>query len=126
MRAAIGLIVLMSLTSIARADGTKPDIYGVASKVKSADDAAKKRGILGSMFVEAPKDAKYAYDKAAVRITAKTKLQKQNGKVVEDATIADIKEGTRLSAWFDSGVDNSKPVQATAVRVLIFPKVIAN
>ena len=84
--------------------------------------AAKKQGILGSMFVEAPKDAKYAYDKAVVRMTTKTKFQKQNGKLVEDAKFEDIKNGMKVSIWFTGPVAESDPVQATAGTVLIFPK----
>src|SRR3954452_20022527 len=121
MRTLISLVVLIALAAPARADGTKPDIYGAASKVKPADDEAKKRGLVGSLFVEAPKDAKYAYDKAAVRFTDKTKFQKQNGKLVEDAKLEDIKEGTMISIWFTGPVAESYQVQAIAGKVLIFP-----
>jgi hypothetical protein len=121
MRAAICVTALGLLTSVARADGTKPDIYGAATKVKASDNMARKQGILGSMYVEAPKDARYAYDKAAVRITAKTKFQKQNGKLVEDAKFDDIKDGMMVSIWFTGPVAESYPVQATAGKVLIFP-----
>jgi hypothetical protein len=107
-------------TPSAIAQGTKPDIYGSASKVKAADDGNKK-GIVGSMLVVKPKDANYAYDKAVVYITVKTRIQKQNGKLVEEAKFQDIREGMRVSVWFDAGVDDSDPVQATAVKVLIFP-----
>jgi Protein of unknown function (DUF3221) len=122
MRLLTSLVLLGLLTSFARAQGTKPDIYGTASKVKASDDDAKKHGILGSMFVEAPTDAKYAYGKAFVRMTTKTKFQKQNGKLVEDAKFEDIKNGMKLSIWFDGPVAESDPVQATAGTVLIFPK----
>ena len=91
------------------------------SKVKAADAEAKKQGVVGSLFVEAPKDAKYPYDKASVRITDKTKFQKQNGKLVEDAKFEDIKEGTMISIWFTGPVAESYPVQAIAGKVQFVP-----
>lgn len=121
MRFKLSLILVLALTIRVNAQETKPDIHGPADKVTAANDAAKKNGILGSMLIEAPKEAKFAYDKAFVRVNNRTKIQKMNGKLVEDAKFEEIKNGVKISVWFTGPVAESYPVQATAGKILIFP-----
>lgn len=121
MRFMLSLMLVLALTIRVNAQETKPDIHGPADKVTAANADAKKIGIIGSIFVEAPKDAKLAYDKASIRVLAQTKIQKMNGKLVEDAKFDEIKNGVKVSVWFTGPVAESYPVQATAGRILIFP-----
>jgi uncharacterized protein DUF3221 len=117
MRLPITLMLLLALTIRADAQDKPPHIHGLADKVKASAD-----GKGGSIYVEAPKGAKFAYDKAMVRVNDKTRIQKMNGKLVEDATFAEIKNGTKVSIWFTGPVAESYPVQATAGRIIIFPE----
>lgn len=108
--------VLIGLTtSLAVADEKKPDIQGTSSKIRANDAAGK----TGSMLVEAPKGAKFAFDKAMIRVDAKTKIEKANGDKFEEAKFTDIKEGTKVSVWITGPVAESYPVQATAGRIVI-------
>ena len=121
MHRTLPLMLVLALTIRASAQEAKPDIHGPADKVTAANDATKKNGILGSMLIETPKDAKFAYDKAFVRVNNKTKIQKMNGKLVEDAKFEEIRNGVKVSVWFTGPVAESYPVQATAGRILILP-----
>lgn len=116
MRACMLVGLLIATTASLSAQETKPDIHGPADKVKVAAD-----GKGGSLYLEAPKDAKFAYDKAMIRINEKTKIQKMNGKLVEEAKLDEIKNGVKISVWFSGPVAESYPVQATAGKILIFP-----
>jgi hypothetical protein len=121
MRLLASLTLIVASTANLWAQGTKPDIYGKADKLKPATEEAKKNGAVGSLFIEAPKDAKYNYDKAMVRITAKSNIRKMNGKIEEEAKFEDIKKGGMVSVWFTGNVAQSYPVQVTALKILIFP-----
>lgn len=116
MRILLSLMLFGALTIRGNAQDTKPDISGPADKVKVAAD-----GKGGSIYVETAKDAKFTYDKAMIRINDKTRIQKMNGKLVEDAKFAEIKNGVKISVWFTGPVAESYPVQATAGRIIIFP-----
>jgi Protein of unknown function (DUF3221) len=123
MRFVSSLLLVVVLAIRVEAQETKPDIHGSADKVTAANDAAKKNGILGSVYVEAvrDRDVRPVYDKAFVRVNNKTKIQKMNGKLVEDAKFEEIKNGVKLSVWFTGPVAESYPMQATAGKILIFP-----
>ncbi len=117
MRMLLTLMLLLAPTIHANAQDKAPDIHGIADKVKTSVD-----GKGGSIYVEAPKGAKFAYDKAMIRVNDKTKIQRMNGKLVEDAKFAEIKNGVKVSVWFTGPVAESYPVQATAGRIIIFPE----
>ena len=63
----------------------------------------------------------YDYDKASIRITDKTKIQIQDGKLVKDGKFEDLMKGGKVSVWFSGPVAESYPVQAMAGKILIFP-----
>ncbi len=97
----------------------KVDCRGSITRLSPANDAAKQRGILGTLLVEGRRDPGVAYDKASVRITTKTTIEKQVGKERKPATFADLKKGARVEMTFTGAVAESYPVQATAAAVLI-------
>lgn len=95
----------------------KVDVRGAVGQVSPSP--ANKAGVLGSILVEGVKEKTTRYDKAAVRITAKTTIEKVVGKKRQRATFADLKEGVRVEAIFTGPVAESYPVQATAKAILI-------
>jgi hypothetical protein len=64
-------------------------------------------------------DRDTAYDRAIVKITTKTKIEKLVGDKTMPATFDDLKKGSKVEAWFDGPVAESEPVQASAGRVLV-------
>jgi beta-N-acetylhexosaminidase len=97
----------------------KVDVRGTVSRVAASDDEAKKAGRLGSILVEGVKDATTAYDKASVKVTDKTKIEKLVGKERKAAKFEDLKKGSKVQALFTGPVAESYPVQATAKEILI-------
>src|SRR5262245_40134409 len=76
----------------------KVDVRGTIARVTPA--AKNTAGVLGTVRVEGVKDKTTNYDKASVRITEKTKIEKVVGKKREAATFADLKEKVRVEALF--------------------------
>jgi beta-N-acetylhexosaminidase len=97
----------------------KVDIRGVITNVRAAEAEAKKQGTLGWIRVEGVKEKDTAYDKASVRITDKTRIEKLAGKEKKAAAFGELKQGVRVQAVFTGPVAESYPVQATAKEVLI-------
>jgi beta-N-acetylhexosaminidase len=97
----------------------KVDVRGKVSNVTAAADDLKKQGILGTVLVEGDKDKTVSYDKASVRITDKTKIEKLDGKERKEAKFDDIKKGAVVEATFTGPVAESYPVQAAAKSILI-------
>lgn len=97
----------------------KADIRGTATRVSLADEAARKRGILATILVEGAKEKTTSYDKASIRITDKTKLEKRVDKERKTCKPEDLKVGCKVQAIFTGPVAESYPVQATAREVLI-------
>lgn len=97
----------------------KADVRGKITTVRESDAVAKKAGNLGSILIEGTKDKDTSYDKASVRITDKTKIEKIDGKEKKAAKFEDLKKGAKVQAVFTGPVAESYPVQATAKEVLI-------
>jgi len=116
MRCTLSLLLVLVATIPVNAQDTRPDISGPADRVKIAAD-----GKSASIYVEAPKDAKFTNDKAFISINDKTKIQKMNGKLIEDAKLDEIKNGVKVSVWFTGPVAESYPVRGTTGRIIIFP-----
>lgn len=77
------------------------------------------RATAGSVLVEErPADTAGSL-KAAVRLTSATTVWKVSGGSQHAATRADLREGLRVSVWFDGPVLTSYPVQAGAKAILI-------
>jgi hypothetical protein len=116
----IPLLTLIAVGALALAsaaqDGAKVDIRGKVTKFSVVKP--NNAGILASVMVEGKKENSN-YDKAAVKITNKTKLEKLVGKERRPATLEDLKEGVQVEAKFTGPVLQSYPVQATAAEVLI-------
>jgi beta-N-acetylhexosaminidase len=97
----------------------KVDVRGKVTTVTAAADDVKKQGLLGTLLVEGDKDKAVTYDKASVKVTDKTKIEKLDGKDRKEAKFEDIKKGARVEATFTGPVADSYPVQATARSILI-------
>jgi beta-N-acetylhexosaminidase len=97
----------------------KADIRGRVTNQTAAGEEARKKGVLGTLLIEGAKEKDTGYDKAYVRVTAKTKVEKLDGKERKPARFEDLKKGARVQAVFTGPVAESYPVQATAAAVLI-------
>ena len=118
--AALGLLALaLPLTSAGQGDADKVDIRGLITQASPAKEDAQKKGLLGSIRVEGAKEKDIGYDKASVRVTDKTKIEKLVGKERKPARFDDLKKGCKVQALFTGPVAESYPVQATAKEILI-------
>src|SRR5262245_54643006 len=125
LRKVCGLALLAALAAggvrYAAADPEPPgkaDVRGSVANVSAANDDAKKPGTPGTVLVEGAKEKDTQYDKASVRITEKTKIEKLVGKERKPAKFEDLKKGAKVQASFTGPVAESYPVQATAKDVL--------
>jgi hypothetical protein len=110
-----GLVFLSSV--LAQENTDKADIRGLITKVNSPAKGGKE--ILATLLVEGKKEKTTQYDKAYVKITAKTTVEKRVGMKKESAKVEDLKVGTKVQADFTGPVAESYPVQATALKILI-------
>jgi beta-N-acetylhexosaminidase len=99
------------------------DIRGTVTMVTPASEEAKRKGTLATLLVEGTKDKTTSYDKAAVRITTQTKVEKLVGKDRKPAKVEELKKGCKVQALFTGPVAESYPVQATAQEILIVEEV---
>src|SRR5262245_2764894 len=99
----------------AKDTAAKPDIRGTIEKV-TVSDPAKGVDVLRVLRVGGPQRKDTTYDKAIVRVTSKTKIEKTDGK---DAQAGDLKEGDKVEVWFTGPVARSYPPQATADRAVL-------
>jgi hypothetical protein len=113
-----GLVLLTTATAADPAKD-KVDVRGTITRVTPVDEAGQKAGRLGVILVEGVKDATTEHDKASVRVTNKTRIEKLAGKERKPAKFADLKKGVRVQARFTGPVAESYPVQATAGEILI-------
>lgn len=128
MRACVkasGLLALCASLAIvaaswgAAAQQEKVSARGTVTKVTPAADAAKDRGILVIVRIEGPRDKAVEHEKAVVKVTTKTKLEKMAGGKKVEAKVEDLKEGVKVESVFTGPVLESFPVQATAGSLLI-------
>jgi hypothetical protein len=106
----------------AYAKDEKISIRGMPVSVSPANDDAKKTGVLGTVLMEGAKDKDTEYDKAEVKVTKATKIFKMVGKDLKPATFEDLKSGVKMEIQFVGPVGESFPVQATAGKIVIFPR----
>jgi beta-N-acetylhexosaminidase len=118
--ALLGLTLAVALGLIpAAAQDSKADIRGMVTNVSAANEEAKKKGTLGSILVEGAKEKDTTFDKASIRVTDKTKIEKLVGKERKPAKFDDLKKGAKVQALFTGPVAESYPVQAMAKEILI-------
>jgi hypothetical protein len=85
------------------------DITGVVRDLTPGGDAATV-----VLLVVADPGVTGSYDRASVRVTAKTTVWASAGTGTEELTAADLAEGQRVAVRFTGPVAESYPVQATA------------
>jgi hypothetical protein len=100
----------------------KVSIRGTPASVSPADEDGKKSGILGTMLIEGKKDKDTEYDKAMVKVTKATKIFQLVGKDLKPASFDDLKPGVRMEIEFSGPPDGSFPVNATAGKIVIYPR----
>jgi beta-N-acetylhexosaminidase len=99
-------------------DKRKADIRGIITSVSITDE--KKN--LGRLRVEGKIESDTGFDKAMIRVTATTKLERSvKGKSVP-ASISEFKEGLQVEAGFEGPVAESYPVQVNAGWLLLLEK----
>lgn len=113
-----GLVVVVLLAP-AGADEKKVSIRGALASAGAAGEDEKKTGLLGTLLVEGSKDKDTEYDKATVKVTKGTKIYRQVGKELKEASFDDLKGGVKVEIWFQGPVAESFPVQATAGKIVI-------
>src|SRR5262245_31018703 len=98
------LTLFVAAGSLTAQDGTKADVRGTISSVT----ASKAKDVLGSIRVEGKVEKGLTtYDKASIRITTKTKIEKLEGTTRKAATVEDLKVGARVQATFVGPVAES-------------------
>jgi hypothetical protein len=107
------------LLAPAAADEKKVSIRGSLASAGQASEEEKKTGLLGNLLVEGAKDKDAEYDKAMVKVTKGTKIYRQIGGELREASFDDLKGGTKVEIWFQGPVSESFPVQATAGKIVI-------
>jgi hypothetical protein len=107
------------LLAPAAADEKKVSIRGSLASAGQASEEEKKTGLLGNLLVEGTKDKDAEYDKAMVKVTKGTKIYRQIGGELREASFDDLKGGVKVEIWFQGPVAESFPVQATAGKIVI-------
>lgn len=108
------LILTMILNSSADAQtGARQHMRGKIASVKRAN-ASDKDKLLATIFVKKTSDSESTIDKAYLLITPETKIYEQNGDVVTDAKLSDIKKGVVILAHLSN-----------APTIMIYPMRIA-
>ena len=107
------------LLAPAAAEEKKVSIRGSLASAGQASEEEKKTGLLGNLLVEGMKDKDAEYDKAMVKVTKGTKIYRQIGGELREASFDDLKGGTKVEIWFQGPVAESFPVQATAGKIVI-------
>lgn len=118
----LGLAAFATVIPAYADDKDKISIRGMPASVSPADDEGKKAGILGTLLMEGRKDKDTEYDKASVKVTKATKIFKMVGKDLKAATFDDLKPNVKMEIHFVGPVAESFPVQATAGKIVIFPR----
>lgn len=113
------IILLVTFTACNKETSDSDDCqlveYGVAGYIKEIT-VSENGAILGTIFVEGPKDNGADYDKAWVTVTKNTKIY------LNDATDFNaLKVGMYVNVFFEGGVNESYPVQADAKQINIIP-----
>ena len=124
-RLTLAALVAASLAWLAgqgKAQPAKLDIRGAITKATPASEEQKSKGMLGTIRVEGPKALNSNSDKALIRVTDKTKLEKRVDGQWKPAVFDDLKVGAKVEATFVGPVMESYPVQATGGTIQIVPE----
>jgi len=78
----------------------KVDVRGKITELSAADAAGRKAGRLGFLRVEGVKEKDTDHDKAAVTVTARTRIEKRVGEKRKPAKFADLKKGAKVEVTF--------------------------
>ncbi|HMQ52241.1 MAG TPA: DUF3221 domain-containing protein [Anaerolineae bacterium] len=115
----LGLLGLLSACGPAPAvvPATNPAIRGGITNHQVS--TGPNNDILGSILIEGQVESDTSFDKAAVTITAQTRIYEQLGQERRSTTFEALRVGQRVEAWFDGPVAESYPVQARASDVVI-------
>jgi beta-N-acetylhexosaminidase len=114
----LGLVTIGQNQVCLAVDKRKADIRGTITSVSLTDE--KKN--LGRLRVEGKIESDTGFDKAMIRVTATTKLEKWlKGKLVS-ASISEFKEGCQVEAGFEGPIAESYPVQVNAGWLLLLEK----
>jgi len=116
------LVVLIAFVPAYAKDEDKVSIRGMPISVAPATDDEKKAGIIGTMLVEGTKAKDTEYDKAFIKITKATKIFIMSGRDLKPAKFEDLKGGQKMEVQFVGPVAESFPVQATAGKIVIYPR----
>jgi len=116
------LVVLIAFVPAYAKDEDKVSIRGMPISVAPATDDEKKAGIIGTMLVEGTKAKDAEYDKAFIKITKATKIFIMSGRDLKPAKFEDLKGGQKMEVQFVGPVAESFPVQATAGKIVIYPR----
>ncbi len=111
MKRSILVIIVLSLI-ILIAGCTLEDDVGIRGEVK---EIFKEDKDITGIYVEGEIDEYFAYDKASISFTDKTKIYMGDNKV----EINQLKEGQIVEVIFDGAVAESYPVQGKAKKVKI-------
>ncbi len=112
---AILLVIVIALLLIVYFNNNKVN-NGAETNIKGTVTNITINGNVGFIYVEGTFSPESDYDKASIKITEDTVIEKDNVKV----TINDIKEGDLVKVTFTGPVAESYPVQATASYINIF------
>jgi hypothetical protein len=116
--AGLAAVVLLS-PALADEKGEKVSIRGSLASAGGSSEEDKKAGLLGTLLVEGKKDKDTEYDKATVKVTKATKIYKEVGGELREASFDDLKGGVKVEIWFRGPVAESFPVMATAGKIVI-------
>jgi hypothetical protein len=115
-----GLVTMFGAAALGLDQGIVPGKVAIRGNITKVT-AVGNKDVLGTIRVEGEKDKDTEYDKAVVRVTKKTTVEKLEDKERKAATFKDLMEGARVQATFVGPVAESYPVQATAGSILILP-----
>lgn len=98
----------------------RPDISGRIEKINRADSSAANSEALGTVLVQGIGEDKPRFDKAVVRVTARTSIYQMGGKERLNLPFNELRTGDRVQVRFIPGpVLMSYPVQATAAEITV-------
>lgn len=121
-RSVASLVMFVACVPTYAKDEDKISLRGMPVSVTEANDDEKKAGVLGSMLMEGTKAKDTEYDKAVVKITKATKIFVMSGRELKPAKFEDVKGGLKMEIQFVGPVAESFPVQATAGKIVIYPR----
>jgi len=91
-----------------------PDIRGAITSISDGSG-----DVIGSVRIEGVIEEATSYDKAVVRVESDTRIYRQVGNAMMEATFADLAVGQTVVAWFTGPVAESYPVQVKAAQIVI-------